>query len=79
MKIRICYTKGGFYIPQRKFLCFWVDITDYIFSNHSQCLRWVRNVYVPKKKKSRTANYYPVSEIYVFNPEYRSEFDRTFN
>lgn len=79
MKTRIEREAQGFWTAKKKYLFFWIKITDLEFITGNACFNWVKYSYIPKKKKSVTANFSRISETFEFTPEYRSKFDRTFN
>lgn len=78
MKILIETTFNLKYIPKRKFLFWWVQISEFEFDSHKACINWLRNTYVPKNTKAKSATYFRMKEIYSFYPDYRDQIDKDF-
>mgnify|MGYP003398289038 CR=1 FL=1 len=78
MRIKIIHTWDNKFIPKRRFLFWWYQISEFEFTNYRACINWICDHYVPKQKKSRTAKCYKESEVYYFTPEYRDRIDIDF-
>jgi hypothetical protein len=78
MIIKIVNTWDKKFIPKRRFLCFWYQVSEFEFMNENACRNWLMNTYVPQKAKARSSNFWVVETVYNFTPDYRDRIDKDF-
>ena len=78
MKIKIVHAGNNKFIPKRKFLFWWIQVSEFEFINHNACLNWLTNTYAPSEFNSKSSSRYIVEEMFQFKPEHRDKIDIDF-
>lgn len=78
MTIKIVRTWNSLFIPKRRFLFFWYQVSEFEFHNKAACLNWLCNTYVPNQKKCKRSTYRKTSYLYKFYPDNRDKIDVDF-